>query len=154
MKPDLVDPVAERLLRDLGARLRERRIGLGISAVSAAQAAGVSRVTWHRMESGSPQVSAGAYAQALAALGLAEGDVETSRARRQPGSIPTRIRVGDWPELRALAWSLRPETMLSPHEALAMYERSARHLDHDRLSEAERSLIDDLREGLADGVHP
>ncbi|MSW44212.1 MAG: helix-turn-helix domain-containing protein [Actinobacteria bacterium] len=55
----------DRWLRALGTRLRDTRTALRVSSTSAAQSAGVSRMTWHRMESGSPNVSAGAYAAVL-----------------------------------------------------------------------------------------
>jgi transcriptional regulator with XRE-family HTH domain len=152
------DPAAmlpdEQWLRALGQRLREGRKDMGVSAIAAAQAAGVSRVTWHRMEAGAPSVAAGSYARALDALGLAQG-VEASSAPtgRPPGSIPTRIKVGDYPELRAIAWSLQPGTLLTPRQVLALYERNARHLETAALTDAERTLINDLQEALADDVH-
>ena len=143
----------ERWLRALGTLLCESRQTLGVSAVAAAQAAGVSRVTWHRMEAGAPGVAAGSYARALDTLGLAE-DVATGRAptERTPGSIPTRIKVGDYPQLRALGWSLQPETLLTPRQALALYDRNDRLLETAALTEDERALIDDLREALADDI--
>ena len=143
-----------RWLHALGARLREARLAWGISATAAAQAAGVSRMTWHRMEAGSPSVAAGAYARALDAVGIADVEPSEAAVSRPAGMIPTRIRVGDWPELAALGWSLQPDTVLTPREALAVYERNGRHLDLAKVSDAERALIEDLREGLADGVHP
>jgi transcriptional regulator with XRE-family HTH domain len=152
---DGAPPTADvQWLRALGQRLREARKAMGVSAIAAAQAAGVSRVTWHRMEAGAPGVAAGSYARALDALGLAQG-LAAGRAPtgRTPGSIPTRIKVGDYPELRAIAWSLQPETLLTPHQALTLYERNARHLEAAALTDAERTLIADLREGLADDVH-
>jgi len=141
-----------RWLQALGVRLREARVALRVSATAAAQAAGVSRMTWHRMEAGSPSVSAGAYARALDAVGIVDVEQSEGAATRPVGMIPTRIRIGDWPELAALGWSLQPDTVLTPREALDVYERSSRHLDLAKVSEAERLLIEDLREGLADGV--
>lgn len=132
---------------------------MGVSAEAAARAAGVSRVTWHRMEAGAPGVAAGSYARALDALGLAGGPEENqteneTTGHRPPGCIPTRVRVGDYPELQALAWSLRPDTLLTPRQALAVYEQNAAHLDDAALTDAERSFMDDLREALADDVLP
>lgn len=148
---DHVDAAAAWLVV-LGERLHATRASLKVSVTSAAQAAGVSRVTWHRMEAGSPSVSAGAYAKALDVLGIADVESGERTTARESGTIPTRIRVADWPELSALAWSLRPDAVLTPREALDLYERNSRHLDRARLTDAERALIDDLREGLADGV--
>ncbi len=109
-------------------------------------------MTWHRMESGSPSVSAGSYARALDVLGIAETDEMAPASARALGMIPTRIRVGDWPELAALAWSLQPATLLTPREALAVYERNFRHLDPLQLTDSEQALIQDLRDALRDDV--
>lgn len=143
---------AEQWLAIVGERIRSARRAQGVSATVAAMAAGVSRVTWHRLEAGSPSVAAGSYARALEALGIA--DEVTPGPQREPatGKIPTRIRVGDWPQLAALSWSLQPSTLLTPTQALAIYERNIRHLDESVLSAEERALIDVLREGLADHV--
>ena len=142
----------------LGASLRQARLALGVSATAAAQASGVSRPTWHRMESGAPGVSAGAYARALDSLGLATstmGDVVDSAAGTRPeGTIPTRIRIGDWPQLAAVAWSLQPDTLVTPRQALDIYERNRRHLVEADLSDDESALIRDLRDALADDVQP
>ena len=148
------EPGDVRWLLVLGGRLRDARRALRVSTTSAAEAADVSRTTWHRMEAGSPSVSAGAYARALEALGIAGVEDVASPSVRPVGTIPTRIRIGDWPELAALAWSLQPDTLLSPSEALAVYERNSRHLDLTKLTESERTLLEDLREGLADVAHP
>lgn len=142
-------------LTGLGQRIRAARKAMGVSATSAAVAAGVSRVTWHRMEAGAPGVAIGSYARALAALDMTDLDVPPDApADRTSGWIPTRITVGDYPELRALAWSLQPDTQLTARQVLDLYDSAARHLDIASLTPAERTLIDDLREALADDVHP
>ena len=146
--------VESRWLVALGKRLRSARRDIRVSATAAAQAAGVSRVTWHRMEAGSPSVSAGAYARALDVLGIGDFPPTSPASERPRATIPVRIRIGDWPELTALAWSLQPDTLLTPREALAVYEREARHLDQATLTEGEQTLIENLRLALADDVHP
>jgi hypothetical protein len=85
-------------------------------------------------------------------LGIAETDELASTSVRPIGMIPTRIRVGDWPELAALAWSLQPDTLVTPREALELYERNFRHLNPLNLTESEQALIEDLRDGLGDDV--
>ena len=50
---------AARLLA-LGEQLRAQRKRLGVSATTAAEAAGMSRVTLHRIERGEPSVTMGA----------------------------------------------------------------------------------------------
>ena len=145
-------------LRALGASLRQARLALGVTAAAAAQAACVSRPTWHRMESGAPGVSAGAYARALDALGLISAGQDDWRPEDAPsrpeGTIPTRIRIGDWPQLTAVAWSLQPDTLVTPRQALEIYERNQRHLDRAELSDDEAALIRNLRDALADDIQP
>ena len=51
---------AEEALAELGAALRLRRQSLKVNATAAAEAAGMSRVTFHRIEKGEPSVTAGA----------------------------------------------------------------------------------------------
>lgn len=57
-------------LRALGARLRATRKAQRVSAVAAAEAAGMSRVTLHRIEAGEPSVSIGHWVALADALGL------------------------------------------------------------------------------------
>jgi DNA-binding XRE family transcriptional regulator len=61
-------PEQQADLERLGARLRERRKALGVTVVACAEAAGVSRVTLHRVEAGNPSVTIGAYVNVAAAL--------------------------------------------------------------------------------------
>ena len=55
----------------LGLALRAARQGLGITVTAAAQAAQVSRVTWHRLEKGEPTVALGALVAAARVLDMA-----------------------------------------------------------------------------------
>ena len=48
-------------LAALGLAIRVRRKALGVNATTAAQAAGLSRVTLHRIERGEPAVTMGAW---------------------------------------------------------------------------------------------
>ena len=57
-------------LQALGAQIRSQRKALRLSATVTAEAAGVSRVTLHRIEKGEPSVTMGAWCSAIAALGL------------------------------------------------------------------------------------
>ena len=52
-------------LTALGNAIRIQRKKLKVTVVTAAESAGLSRVTWHRIEKGEPSVSAGAYFSAL-----------------------------------------------------------------------------------------
>src|SRR3990167_1511363 len=57
-------------LQALGAQIRSQRKALRLSATVTAEAAGVSRVTLHRIEKGEASVAIGAWCNALAALGM------------------------------------------------------------------------------------
>ena len=77
--PPVGDVLAEKL-RALGGRIRAHRERQKVSASLAAEAAGMSRVTLHRIERGEPSVTMGAYLSAIAAIGL-ELDLSDPRAR-------------------------------------------------------------------------
>jgi len=66
----LVARTATEKLNVLGQQIRAHRKAHRISATSAAEAARMSRVTWHRIEKGEPSVTMGAYLNAMTALGL------------------------------------------------------------------------------------
>lgn len=137
-------PTTARRLAALGARLRAHRKALKVSATTAAEAAGMSRVTFHRIERGEPSVTMGAYLSAMGALGL---DLELVDPRAQAPAptgkapLPRRIRLADCPQLQRIAWQLGDEATLTPKEALALYERNWRHLDPEAMGEAERDLV-------------
>src|SRR5574343_1891470 len=63
-------PAVTEQLAALGIRIRARRKALKVSATALAEAAGMSRVSVHRIEQGEPSVTMGAYLNVLAALGM------------------------------------------------------------------------------------
>jgi transcriptional regulator with XRE-family HTH domain len=131
----------------LGEQLRAERKRLGVSATTAAEAAGMSRVTLHRIERGEPSVTMGAYANAAAALGLALGVAGPPPAvpeRVKPAGVPQRIRLADYPQLQRLAWQYQGATEVTPAEALNLYERNWRHIEQGALAPGERALIQNL----------
>ena len=140
-------PAADRRLAAFGRRIHARRKALKVSATTAAEAAGVSRMTLHRIERGEPSVTMGAYMNALAALGL-DVDVVPSMQSAPPAPIADGIRIADYPQLRRLAWQLAPDTELTPAEAWATYERNWRHVDASALDARERQLLDELARAL------
>ena len=153
--PELPAELAARL-RAIGELIRSRRKALGVSATSAAEAAGMSRVTLHRIEKGEPSVTMGAYFGAMAALGLSlevgePGHGSSSIGAGREGWIPVRIRLSEYPQLKQLAWHVHGTDSLTPAEALGIYERNWRHLDLDAMEPAERQLIDALRMALGEG---
>jgi hypothetical protein len=110
----------------------------------------MSRVTWHRIERGEASVTVGAWLAAMSAVGLKwdlEGPPLTS-TREQLTSIPVRVRLSDYPELKRLAWQVHGTDELSPVEALDIYERNHRHLDEPSMAPNERDLLVALRAAL------
>ena len=73
-KPPVVFPQEQRLLSELGERLRLARKRRKLSNAVVAQRAGVSRTTVYKVEAGDPGATLGAYVRVLAVLGL-EGDL-------------------------------------------------------------------------------
>ena len=146
------DAVATKLSA-LGERIRERRRALKVSAVDAAEAAGMSRVTFHRIERGEPSVTMGAYIGAATAVGL-ELELVEPRGRSRSGGkppYPARIRLADYPQLKKLAWQLHGVRTLTPEDALGLYERNWRHVDTAALDPAERALVTALAQHLGGG---
>lgn len=73
-KPPVVFPQEQRLLSELGERLRLARKRRKLSNAVVAQRAGVSRTTVYKVEAGDPGATLGTYVRVLAVLGL-EGDL-------------------------------------------------------------------------------
>jgi|JI9StandDraft_2_1071091.scaffolds.fasta_scaffold159563_2 transcriptional regulator with XRE-family HTH domain len=142
-------------LQALGAQIRSQRKALRLSATVTAEAAGVSRVTLHRIEKGEPSVTIGAWCSAMAALGMAlqagSGANASTAApsANRTGWIPARVALADYPQLRALTWQVHGTDTLTPLEALGIYERNARHLDLQAMSADEQALLDALRLALS-----
>ncbi len=147
--PALSAEVAEQLAR-LGERLRLHRKQQGISATTAAEAAGMSRMTLHRIEHGEPSVTVGAWFAAAAALGL-RLDLQDPQAPAATATLPDRIRLADYPQLEKLAWQLQGVEDVSPQEALSLYERNWRHVDAATLSMKEIALVHALATALGGG---
>lgn len=138
----------------LGQQIRTRRKALGLSATVAAEAAGLSRVTLHRIEKGAPAVTMAAYLNVMGALGLEVSvAVPADQAAIAPSIdhldwIPARVRLSDYPQLKQLAWQVHGVDELTPAEALSIYERNWRHIDAAKLQPHEQQLVDALRLAL------
>jgi transcriptional regulator with XRE-family HTH domain len=150
--PVVADLSADRL-RALGEQIRAHRKALR-NAVTAAEAAGMSRVTLHRIEHGEPSVTIGAYLNVMAALGLDLGILEPSQAAApdtgggHKGWVPARVHIANYPQLKQLAWHVHGTDELTPAEALSIYTRNWRHLDLAAMEPGERELVDALRLAL------
>ncbi len=152
-----IDSTAQARLRRLGEEIRSKRKSLRISATAASEAACMSRVTWHRIERGEPSVTMGAYLNALAVLCLEWQLSDPQTVPRQADhseaepSLPVRIRLSQYPQLRRLAWQVHGSDELTPREALDIYERNQRHLDIATMEAHERDLLDALQQVLTGG---
>ena len=151
--------VAEQLAA-LGARVRARRKALKVSATALAEAAGMSRVSVHRIEQGEPSVTMGAYLNVLAALGMNfsatdAGEAPTDNAADdKAGWLPARVRLADYPQLKQLAWQVQGMDELTRQEAHGIYERNWRHVDEAALLPHERNSIAALRLVFGDPDSP
>ena len=134
----------------LGARIRTARKRQRVTAVTAAEAAGISRVTLHRIERGEPTVAMGAWIAVATALGL-NFDLLAAKAAIGTPKLPKKIRLRDFQQLKKLAWQLPGVDEISAPEALELYERNWRHLDREALSDQEAALIDALSRALGGG---
>jgi transcriptional regulator with XRE-family HTH domain len=151
-RPNHITPATENKLAALGQQIRAYRKGLNISATTLAEAAGMSRITLHRIEAGEPSVTMGAYFNAMMALGIHFGIIpiehpeaaEPARDDDRRGPIPARIKLADYPQLKQLAWQVQGTDELTPTEALRIYERNWRHLDESLLTQREKDLIEAL----------
>jgi transcriptional regulator with XRE-family HTH domain len=152
-----IDTISAGQLIALGQQIRAHRKALRVSATTAAEAAGMSRVTLHRIEKGEPAVTMGAYISAMTALGLDFGLVtpaeliEAQHNVNREGWIPASIHRSDYPQLKQLAWQMHGSETLSPVEAWDVYERNWRHMDEQALTPHERQLIDALRVAFSGG---
>lgn len=145
-------PIQESELVTLGHQIRSHRKALGVNATVAAESAGISRVTWHRIEKGEPSVAMGAYVKALETLGLKVG-IKGDSNQSLHDCIPVNIQLSNFPQLRQLAWQVSHEEKLTPLEAWSIYERNWRHLDQTAFTNEERQLVKALQQAVGGGRH-
>ncbi|MFN4866649.1 MAG: helix-turn-helix domain-containing protein [Cyanobium sp.] len=143
-------------LQAIGAHIRQRRRHLGVTALATAAAAGISRVTLHRIETGAASVRVGALMNVLDALDLPlsalEGELEGKPGVVEPqrgAPVAESIELAAYPLLRQLAWHVHGTGALSAAEAAALYARQRRGLDLEQLLPHERELITALQQAPA-----
>ncbi len=134
-------------LADIGQLIRQHRKSFKITANAAAETAGISRVTLHRIEKGESTVSMGAYLNVISALDLnlhlsAKTDKGNTANAGSAGKLPIRLSLSDYPQLKELAWHVQGVDELSLVEAHSIYERNKRFLDTENLSDSEQELIE------------
>lgn len=150
-------PATTRRLHAIGASIRMRRKHLRVSAATAAEAAGMSRVTLNRIERGEPSVTIGAYLNAMEALGIAvelvvdPAEADADAAPHTETQPPAVIRLADYPQLQRLAWHMPGASEVSPEVAFGLYERNWRHVDVAALESPERELLDRLTRTVGKG---
>ena len=98
-KPPVVFPQEQRLLSELGERLRLARKRRKLSNAVVAQRAGVSRTTVYKVEAGDPGATLGAYVRVLAVLGL-EGDLNLLAADDRIGRKLQDLALEPSPDAR------------------------------------------------------
>ena len=103
-KPPIVFPQEQRLLSQLGERLKLARMRRKLSCTVVAQRAGLSRTSLYKVETGAPGATMGTYLRVMAVLGL-EADLNAlaaddklgrklqDLALEAPASAPRRRRV-------------------------------------------------------------
>ena len=83
-KPPVVFPQEQRLLSQLGERLKLARMRRKLSNATVALRAGISRASLYKVEAGDPGATLGTYLRVLAVLGL-EGDIDALGADDKVG---------------------------------------------------------------------
>lgn len=146
-KAPFINKTQENDLRQVGQHLRDRRKELGVSATITAEAAGMSRITLYRIERGEASVAMGAYLSVIQALGLRFDLIDPQKKKQiqkeqSKKKLPKKIRVGDYKQLKKIAWQIKGTQELSAQEALDLYERNWRHIDLKTMDEPEKKLLE------------
>jgi transcriptional regulator with XRE-family HTH domain len=110
----------------------------------AAEAANISRITLHRIERGEISVAMGAYLNVILALGLKIELGLPNRKTKKQSSLPQKIQLKDFKQLKKLGWQLKSTVVLSPKEALELYERNWRHVDIKSMDAKEKKFLKNL----------
>ena len=162
----LPPPLGAELAR-IGQQIRQRRKAMKVSTQVASDSAGLSRMTWYRLERGENTVTLSGLLSALSVLGLslhvshangvAQGQALSKsfgpdRPEAEPSlsdptvHVPVHVDLGLYPQLQALSWHLPNVTQLTAREALSVYQRHRRHLQPEALTEHEKRLISGLEQ--------
>src|SRR6516164_3309176 len=83
-KPPIIFPQEQRLLSQLGERLKLARKRRKLSNAVVAQRAGISRTSLYKVEAGDPGATLGTYMRVMAVLGL-EADINALAADDKVG---------------------------------------------------------------------
>ena len=58
---------------------------------------------------------------------------------------PATLTIAHYPQLALLAWSRKPDDVITAEEAFALYESNWRMVYQEQLDEPERALIERLK---------
>ncbi len=62
------------------------------------------------------------------------------------------IRIGDYPELRLIAWTFTEDTLLTEEEIFGIYERNWDYVQTDKICAEEQNFIDRLTVKYGNGI--
>lgn len=130
----------ERQFVGLGMQLRAAREQMHLTQQALAKRAGLTRQKLIQIEQGRPGVAHGTYEAVAAALGL------------RLTLAPATVRLGDYAQLRSIAWNRKQDDRVSEEEALALYERNWEHVDVEKMLPAENALLQRLIKFHGNGV--
>lgn len=167
LSSDPLQPPLGAELAHIGQQIRQRRKAMKVSTQVASESAGLSRMTWYRLERGENTVTLSGLLSALSVLGLSlhvshangvprgqalsksfgPGRPEAEPSLSDPTvHVPVHVDLSFYPQLQALSWHLPNVTQLTAREALSVYQRHRRHLQPDALTEHEKRLISGLEQ--------
>jgi hypothetical protein len=63
-----------------------------------------------------------------------------------------QLQLGEYAQLRLIAWSRNENDCIEEDEALALYERNWRYVEQSQLTDKEQQLIDRLVAQYGNGV--
>lgn len=156
----------DELLSNMGAKAKRLRLHSNLTRDELARKSGVPYSTLRRLET-KGEGSMRDYIRVFQALkrmdelttladpaALSQERVR-ARASRKTGDRPVgdaTVLIGDYPQLQSVAWNRRENATCSEIEALALYERNWRFVDHEALSPKERAFIERLVAVHGNGV--
>jgi len=134
-----ITPVEHELTR-LGKALRAAREQARLTQQDLAKRAGLTRQKLIQIEQGRPGVAHGTYEAVATWLGL------------QLALVPATVRLGDYAQLRMIAWNRKQNDLVSQEEALALYERNWDLVDAEKMLPEEQALLQRLIKVHGNGV--
>ena len=121
-KPPTIFPQEQRLLSQLGERLKLARLRRKLSNAVVAQRAGISRTSLYKVEAGDPRATLGTYLRVLAVLGL-EGDINALAADDKVGrKLQDLALEPSRSSSRRRSTTSKTNTQLSPGTSMAPVE--------------------------------